>query len=214
MLMRKNKERSAAEEQFRQEVRKGLETLSDQTLASQEQLRKLSEGAAAEQESLSSVQKEIGHIRGDLSRQNMALEDCLETLSTFAEERENIRKQKRTMEQEREKLLQLISFYQQQLWNIKVFAARRDPAWQEQFSLLEKAAREKMLSCRMVPVGEEGESIDYELHEVLKTVETKDKNSDRKVAAVYRPGLLYQGNVVQKAQVAVYQISAEAEEEA
>ncbi len=190
MLIKKIKERAAAEERFRQEVL--------------EQLRQLSQSRTAAEEGLSSLQEEIKHIRGDLSRQNMALEDCLEALDSQEEEQENIRRQKRTMEQEKEKLLELIFLYQQQMWSMKAFALENGSPWLEQLSLSEKAVREKMRSCGIIPLGEPGETIDFDLHDVVKTVETEDEGLDRKVACVYRPGYLYQGTVGRKAQVAAY----------
>lgn len=206
MLIGKRKKRISEEEQFRNEIREQLRELTRGAAAEQNDLSSLKEDHSSLQEDFSSLREELKRLRGDLSRQNMSLEDCLETLSALEEDRENTRRQKRAAEQETEKLLGLISLFQQQMWDMKLFASGRDDAWLEQLSLSEKTAREKMLSCGMVPIGEIGETIDYNLHEIIKTMETNEKDQDRKVASVYRPGCLYKGTVYQKAQVAAYRL--------
>ena len=52
--------------------------------------------------------------------------------------------------------------------------------------------------------GTVGEPFNYRLHDIIKTEETDQETVDGNISRVYAPGLLYQGQVIKKAQVCVY----------
>ncbi len=211
MLFKKRKEMALASEKFRKQLQERLTKLSSSQAAEEKQLAGMQENLASLSGGIDTIQEELRRARGEISRQNMALEDVLETLSSMEEEEENTRKQKRAVEEEKDKLLDLVFLYQQMMWNMRTYASQYDPGILKQLNIWDNALREKMLGCKYIPIGSVGETVNYELHEILKTVDTTDQSRDRKVACVYRPGYMYMGTLYQKAQVAAYRLIANAE---
>ena len=171
-----------------------------------EQLHVLMGELQEEKNLLTTLSKDVEQNGIDISRHDMALEDCLDMLEELEKERVCQQKQRQSLEQEREKLLQMFRTYQEQLWNMKSYAEKNDAIWHQQLLLVEKMVQERMLSSGITAIDRTDCAVDYELHEVIEIKETEDINRDRTVAAVYRPGYLYRGEVRQKAQVAAYHL--------
>ena len=58
--------------------------------------------------------------------------------------------------------------------------------------------------CGITVIAEYGTRVDYDLHEVIETVETENPVLDKTVADIYSCGYIYKGNVKKKARVAAY----------
>lgn len=159
-----------------------------------------------EKNMLTTLSKDVKQNGTDISRHDMALEDCLDMLEEWGKERVYEQKQRQSLEQEREKLLQMLGTYQEQLWNMKTYAEKNDSAWHQQLLLVEKVVQEKMVFSGITAIDRTDCVVNYELHEVIELIDTEDMNRDRTVAVVYRPGYLYRGEVRKKAQVAVYHL--------
>lgn len=159
-----------------------------------------------EKNMLTTLSKDVKQNGTDISRHDMALEDCLDMLEEWGKERVYEQKQRQSLEQEREKLLQMLGTYQEQLWNMKTYAEKNDSAWHQQLLLVEKVVQEKMVFSGITAIDRTDCVVNYELHEVIELIDTEDMNRDRTVAVVYRPGYLYRGEVRKKAQVAAYHL--------
>lgn len=159
-----------------------------------------------EKNMLTTLSKDVKQNGTDISRHDMALEDCLDMLEEWGKERVYEQKQRQSLEQEREKLLQMLGTYQEQLWNMKTYAEKNDSAWHQQLLLVEKVVQEKMVFSGITAIDRTDCVVNYELHEVIELIDTEDMNRDRTVAVVYKPGYLYRGEVRKKAQVAVYHL--------
>lgn len=171
-----------------------------------EQFHVLKEEIQAEKYLLTALCKDVKQNGTDISRHDMALEDCLDMLEEWKEESVCEQKQRQSLEKEREKLLQMFHTYQEQLWNMKIYAEKNDSVWHEQLLLVENVVQEKMISCGITTIDKVGCTVNYEFHEVIEIKDTEDMDRDRTVAVVYRPGYLYQGEVRQKAKVAAYHL--------
>ena len=171
-----------------------------------EQLQALTEEVREGREALAELGREVKQNGTDISRHDMALEDCLDMLEEWKEDRDQERKRRQELEQEREKLLTLFQTYQEQLWDMKTYAREKDAVWYQQLLLLEKAVQESMLMSGLTEINQTGCAVNYELHEVIEVRDTEDVHRDRTVAAIYRPGCLYQGKVRKKARVAAFRL--------
>lgn len=167
-----------------------------------EELHVLTDAVREEKEALTALQSDVKQNTKDICRHDMALEDFLELLEETKEDTEHIKKQ----EEERESLLGLITVYQEHFWNMRRYARINDDRWYQQLLLVAQKMQEQMHSCGIAVIEEEGGMVNYELHEVIEVKDTDDINKDRMIAAVYRPGYLYQGKVRQKASVSVYRL--------
>ena len=181
------------------EKRKEAEVFHKQIM---EQLHVLTKEIQVEKNVLDALCKEVKQNGTDISRHDMALEDFLELLEETKEDTEHIKKQ----EEERESLLGLITVYQEHFWNMRRYARINDDRWYQQLLLVAQKMQEQMHSCGIAVIEEEGGMVNYELHEAIEVKDTDDINKDRMIAAVYRPGYLYQGKVRQKASVSVYRL--------
>lgn len=149
---------------------------------------------------------DVRQTGADVRRHDMALEDCLDAIEEQQEEERQSRKQLRKLEEEQEKLLRLLSVYQEQLWGMKRYAEKKEPAWLSQLELVEKATEGSRLSCGLAWIDKAGVKVDYELHEVIEARAAAGKEQDMQVAEIYSPGCIYQGTVKKKAKVAAYRL--------
>ena len=160
----------------------------------------------SEKNVLNTLCKDVKQNGIDISRHDMALEDCLDMLEEWEKEKTCEQRQSKRLEQERENLLEILEIYQEQLWNMRIYAEKNDSVWHQQLMLIEKIVQEKMVFSGLRIIDKAGCTINYELHEIIELKDTVDKNKDKTVSVIYRPGYIYQGKVQKKAQVSVYQL--------
>lgn len=184
---RNKEEKEAQEQRFRQKV--------------EEQLLQLLDKKEEERSLLENLSQEIRQNSADIRRHDMSLEDCLEMLEEQQEEEKQDRKQVKEFEEERAGLLKLIEVYQEQMWNMRRYAAEHDPAWMPQLELSSEAVKRKEDLCGVVRIEETGGRVDYELHEVIEVRETAQEEQAHTVAQVCQPGYIYRGKVRRKAKV-------------
>lgn len=148
-----------------------------------------------------------------LKRHSEAIEDMLDerkTQETMARQYEQKVKEDSGRE---EALLSLICRYQEELSLIEGKLAGKDvipvDGWAGQFALFRKSLAGELKQCVIEETGTKGENADYRYHEILDVVDTEDEKLDNTVAHIYRPGCIYYGKVVRKAQVAVYKLRRE-----
>lgn len=89
-------------------------------------------------------------------------------------------------------------------------SAEKRTAWVRQFDVMNREAQKFMRSCEMEEVGNAGEPLDYDIHEILSLVDTEDDQQAGTIAEVFCRGRFYHGSLLKKAQVAVYKKRADA----
>lgn len=141
-----------------------------------------------------------------IRRQSDSFEDLLDTfedhrkdISILEQELDNVRHRENA-------LLQLCCNSRDQLDLIRQRLAD-DPAWAEQFRLLDKESSGFMRAASLLETGKPGEPVSYEIHQVLNAVDTSDRSLDKTVFQVYRRGRVYNGKVISKAQVSAYRFT-------
>ena len=187
---RNKEEKEAREQMFKQKV--------------EERLSQLLEKKDEERSLMEALSKEVRQNSADIRRHDMSLEDCLEMLEKRQEEERLGRERVKEFEEERTGLLKLIEVYQEQLWNMRRYAAKHDPAWIPQLELSSEAVKGKEDLCGVVRIEETGGRVDYELHEVIEVRETAQEEQTQTVAKVCHPGYIYRGKVRRKAKVIAY----------
>lgn len=204
--LHKNREKEAQERDFRRKTEEKLDKLEVEMRRAQDILGTLSQDVRQTGEDIRQHDRTLEDCRNAFEDQHMALEDFLDALEDQQEQKRKSQKQMKKLEDEQEKLLKLLSVYQEQLWGMKRYAEQKDSAWAEQFHLAAKAAEGCRLSSGIIWIEESGVQVDYELHEVIEVRTVSDERSDQTVAEVYSPGCIYQGNVRKKAKVAAYRL--------
>ncbi|MBD9200272.1 MAG: nucleotide exchange factor GrpE [Prevotella sp.] len=81
---------------------------------------------------------------------------------------------------------------------------RKGKGWHEQFRMMSQKRKQVGSLAQIQEIGTVGEPFNYRLHDIIKTEETDQETVDGIISRVYAPGLLYQGQVIKKAQVCVY----------
>lgn len=178
-----------------QELMKQVETRLDKVSEG------LEEGKIIQEQAI----KTLEGFGANLKRHDMSLEDLLDEWSGRRSDEKEIKQQIRNLKDTEEKLLKLFEIYQEQFWAIHHMASDLGNEWEKQMELIVHNTENQMRLCGICPVDAEVEKkVDYAVHEVLEVIETQDSQKDQTVAAVYRPGYVYQGSVRKKAQVAAF----------
>ncbi len=140
------------------------------------------------------------------------VEDFLDTLQDQDEEQRQSQQKQRAAEEREHRLVELLRLYQDQIELFEQWLTGQNQecseelleAWKQQYAMLKgKIAAESRL-CAIETIGMVGEMVDYRLHEVLEAVEPDIKEQEGSIARVCSHGMIYQGNVVQKARVVAY----------
>lgn len=177
------------------------DVLKGQTEALREFGRELA--ACREQTELSGRETER-----QLKRHSEAIEDLLEEQSAQDAVIERYEHQIREAGERENKLLSLLCRYQEETWLIeeKLRGMDRQHAedWSEQLALFKKSLGSELRQCAIEETGRPGEPVDYRYHEILDAEDTEKPELDGRVAYCYRPGCIYHGRVVTKAQVRAY----------
>lgn len=143
-----------------------------------------------------------------LKRHSEAVEDMLEERQALDAALEGYERQLKDGREREDRLLLLLCRYQEEfaLMEDRLRNAEQQYAsdWLEQMALFKKSLADELRQCSMEETGKPGEPVDYRCHEILDVEETEERALDGTVAYCYRPGCIYCGKVVTKAQVKVY----------
>lgn len=188
-----------------EEAKKEREKLEKIQKEQTETINELKELVVIQGEQLDTLFKDNSR---QLKRYSEAIEDMLDenkAQEALSEQYE----QKVREDAEREKsLLSLICCYQEELNLIEEKLSTTDTqageGWMEQMALFRKTLKTELKQCAIEETGISGEAIDYKYHEILDVIDTEKTELDNTVARTYRPGLIYHGKVVRKAQIAAY----------
>ena len=162
---------------------------------------------SATDKQLEEMCQQIGGLKTAVQKHDMAIEDLLEEWEEKSSDEEDIKKRFRQSEQTEQELLGLFEAYYDQFFSLKRFAQTDNGALASQIELMEKTLEQVRQKCGINMVGEHGEAVDYELHEVVEAIDTTNPNQDKTVAEIYRQGYIYKGTIRKKAQVSAYRMN-------
>lgn len=207
MFFLKKNQSSAQNEENLKRIEERLERL-EQLLQTRQQenealRREFSENRKAEEAGLS---RELEQFGRKISRHDMAIENLLDMLEERQEEELSNRRRTQEQREEEEQFLGLFAAYQEQFWQLRSFLDGSGAAWSRQAELMEQELAKSRRYCGIEEISQIGETVDYQIHEVIEVIDTADMAQDRTVAQVFSPGYLYQGRVRKKARVAVYRM--------
>lgn len=146
----------------------------------------------------------IGQLKAAVQKHDMAIEDLLEEWEEQETEKDGLRKSMQDCERSGKLLLELFEAYQDQFWNLKRFAEKRDETWSAQIALMEQRLEQCRQLCGVSIIETCGVEADSQLHEVIGVVDTTEREKDRLIAEIINWGYLYKGRVGKKAQVTAY----------
>ena len=150
-----------------------------------------------------------------VNRHDDAIEDMLEEWEEFCgQTRENLEavseevlsmkdEKIHTLEHARETLLRLCEDYQSLLLTLSR-AAKEDPAWERQLTLMDESLASGRLQAGLSFIGKPGEPVDLNLHEILDVQKTENPEQNGTIREIYEYGSLYLGTVRKKARVSVW----------
>ncbi|MCI9378997.1 MAG: nucleotide exchange factor GrpE [Eubacterium sp.] len=164
----------------------------------------LESGMASTKGQLEDLGQNISKLQTAIHKHDMAIEDLLEEWEEKRSQEEEAKEQFSAFKRERNAFLELFEAYQEQFWNLKRFAEGKDETWAAQIVLMERNLEHYRQMCGITVIAEYGTRVDYDLHEVIETVETENPVLDKTVADIYSCGYIYKGNVKKKARVAAY----------
>lgn len=196
------------------EVKENLQNVFSQNVKeaeAMEQWRELAQGAAEQIESLTKRQQELER---QIRRQSDSFEDLLEEIQDERSHEERLRQERRENSQKEQVLLSLIMCCREQMELLErqiqgdgSMTGEKLEAWQQQFCTMAKERAKLMRPCGLEEVGCQGETVDYEIHEVLSAVGTENGEKAGTVAQVYSSGFIQGGRVIRKARVAAYRLN-------
>lgn len=157
---------------------------------------------------LAVCREQIGDTERQLKRHSEAIEDLLEERRAQEAVIERYEHQIREAGERENMLLALLCRYQEvtQLIEEKLCNMDQQHAedWSGQLALFKKSLEGERRQCAIEETGRPGEPVDYRYHEILDAEDTEKPELDGRVAYCYRPGCIYHGRVVTKAQIRAY----------
>ncbi|HAX52810.1 nucleotide exchange factor GrpE [Muricomes intestini] len=85
----------------------------------------------------------------------------------------------------------------------------KEGEWVKQLEGIKKQLRDNMEKSELKIIKEQDITVDFNLHEVVGICDTEQKEKDGQVCEVIIPGMIFEGNVVNKAKVTAYQYKGE-----
>lgn len=152
------------------------------------------------------ISQNVTNLQSTIQKHDMAIEDLLDEWEERRSDEEIVQKQISDCQKNEKQLLALFEAYQEQFFNLKRFADTKDSTWAEQIALMEQTLEHYRKLCGIVMIEECDIAVDYDLHEVIEAVSTTAPSKDKTVAAIYRCGYLYKGEIKRKAQVSAYRL--------
>lgn len=192
-----------------------LQGLREEVYGMAQELRQFFTSAAEDKDQLQCalnqttgrLEQQLSQLHSEVHKHDMAIEDLLDEWEEKKSDEESVKARQQESDQTEQLLLGLFEAYQEQFWNLKHYAASKDGNWSAQIALMEINLEHYRRTCAISLIQESGVSVDYDLHEVIEVVDTKDPALDKTIADIYRCGYLYKGKVRKKARAAAYRFT-------
>lgn len=160
---------------------------------------------------LGDLEERQKELERQIRRQSDSFEDLLEEIQEERGREEELREERRGYHQKEQALIALLilcreqmELLEKQIQKDESMEGEKLAAWQRQFHAMAQERKRLMRPCGMEETGQEGEKVDYEIHEVLSVEETTDGEKADTVVQVYSRGFVQGGHVIKKAKVAAY----------
>lgn len=147
---------------------------------------------------------QLSEIQQDLKKQRMAVENLTDEWEDYREEENSWAEQVSHWKQQEANFLKLYEDYQEQLEGLKRYARTEDEKLSGQLELMEEKLEKIRQICGISRISGTGKTVDYDLHEVIRTVGTENSRLHELIEDVYQSGYIYKGKVRKKANVTVY----------
>ncbi|MCM1259030.1 MAG: nucleotide exchange factor GrpE [Roseburia sp.] len=164
--------------------------------------RKKEEKMRREEQEL--IIQQLSEIQQDIKKQRMAVENLTDEWEDFREEENSQAEQIPNWKQQEANFLKLYEDYQEQLEGLKRYADSEDEKLSRQLELIEKKLEKSRQMCGISKIAGIGETVDYDLHEIIHAVETDDSRLHEVIEDTYQSGYIYKGKVRKKAKASVY----------
>lgn len=186
-----------------------LEGMSGQISQTNTAVLEQTEREKSEYEKIEAALKELSL---KVSRQDMAVEDLLDIWTNLEEknnQREEVQKALTEQKKTEKELLKLVMSYDSQMRMLIYTVCEQSPLLADQAVLMEKKMTQELTEAGITMIGTIGESVNYELHEVIQAEPTSEKERHGFVAQVVERGYMKNGTVLKKAKVCAYKYTEE-----
>lgn len=183
----------------------------------------LSRMEEAQSKSKQELSEKLSALSASVNRHDLAIADLLDSWEELQEKSrdeallretelyEQARSQLRHSEESEKRLLNLaIACFDQLFWFRSILAQSENETWSRQLALAEERLSNDRLNTQLELVDKTLVPVNYELHEIIGIVETEREEFVSRVAEVCSCGYRYQGRIIRKAKVTVFQLSAAA----
>lgn len=185
--------------------------------ATQQDIERLIKETDDIKKSLRSLNDQFIKNIAESQKQLMAQEDILDLLESNNNKESLLEKHVSELQEERSQLLSLsVNTLDSlntaiELLRITAEVMETEPDLKErgeklasQARMLSEASSMAMADCGISVVGQIGEAIDYNKHQVVAAVEGDEKSQESTIAKIYKPGYRYKNKLYRKAQVIAY----------
>ena len=185
--------------------------------ATQQDIERLIKETDDIKKSIRSLNDEFIKNIAESQKQLMAQEDILDLLENNNNKESLLEKHVSEIQEEKSQLLNLsvntLDCLNTAIELLKVNAEvmQTEPSLKErgeklvsQAAMLSETSSIVMADCGISIVGQIGEGIDYNKHQVVAVVEGNEKSQDSTIAKIYKPGYRYKNKLYRKAQVIAY----------
>lgn len=160
---------------------------------------------------INSLEQRYSDSEKMIRRQSDSFEDLLDEIQSQKQEQNTQYKQQQETLRREQAFLTLISCLRDQMYLLEqkmtkddLLSEEKKAAWTDQFLIMNQEAVRFMAPCGLTEVGKQGDPIDYDIHNILNTIETGDESKANTVAKVYSRGIFYNGQLIKKADVAAF----------
>lgn len=168
----------------------------------------LNQCIAKDDKNLENINQNIAVLQSAVNKHDMAIDDLLDEWEEKSSDESSTQKLLQECRQNENQLLELFEAYLEQFWNLKHFADTKGEAWADQMTLMGKKLEHYHQLYGISVIKECGVEVDYNLHEIIKAVDTPEPGQDKTVAEIYHCGYIYKGKVRKKATVSAYRFAA------
>lgn len=190
-----------SQQKYLDSLRSGIQESMDRL---QLKMEEIEEAGIRQEKHLEDLGQSMEKNSKAVQTQGMSLEDLIEIVEQNREQESLERERIRELEEDRQNLISMIVDYQEIIWQLKAASSCGNTPWMSQLDMAEQKIRGKMESAGMDLLGREGESVNYDYHQVLNVEDTNEAALHGTVKQVFSPGCRFRGKVIKKCSVSAW----------
>lgn len=136
------------------------------------------------------------------SKQNLMVEGILAVMEEQGESQEQLCKEKKEIESEKERLADCLIKAAEYLFQMQQAAG--GSAWSSQIQLVRTDIVQQMLLCGIKEISEIAGIANPSLHEIIQVIPAEESEEHGQIKEVVTPGYIYKEEVIKRAKVMVY----------